>query len=381
MKTEDFQKNFVEAVEAINAKNNDSKLQIIKTKIQSVDSLGINYYFVFQGHEYSAKASVACAVGETVYVLFSESGEDNVVIARDNSQIDDGGVIISNIQQQYYLSNDKVTPPDEKSAAWSLAIPETTKEALYIWQRTKSIYSDGRETYSGVSLFNGESDRIKKDAADNAASQITDATGTSKDENGQFDGGYIVLQKNGNKTVSILAMDNMSEALAKNKIELNSEGICFYKKNASGLWEQKSAWKMNTDTQGLDGHDVDITNLTVASFYGHQITLGGSDQKLGGSLVINDSTGNKMGVLDTNGLQIWGPDGSSVKMNDKDGFAGYDNSKEPKRIYGSNGTSFDMVQANVSNEIDLGGKLKMIPMTVLDSSGNKVNDGIGFISI
>ena len=85
-----------------------------------------------------------------------------------------------------------------------------------------------------------------------------------------------------------------------------------------------------------------------------------------------------VGLMDKNGLKMFGVDGSYVLMNNAVGFAGYDRNDNP--IYWVNGEEFHMKKSVIEEEITLCNKMRFIPIEIYSGS-TLVNDGIGLVSV
>jgi hypothetical protein len=75
---------------------------------------------------------------------------------------------------------------------------------------------------------------------------------------------------------------------------------------------------------------------------------------------------------------MYGVDGSYLVMNTGVGFAGYD--RLGNKIFWADKDEFHMRKSVVEEEITLCNKLRFIPIEISEN-GNKVNDGIGLVSV
>lgn len=100
------------------------------------------------------------------------------------------------------------------------------------------------------------------------------------------------------------------------------------------------------------------------------LNVGGDSE---GVIKVYDSNNNIIGVWDSSGLKINRSDGSYILLNPTDGLVGFDSSGN--KTYWASQDIFHMQNAQVENEIQLAGKIKIIPV---DGDTNK---GVGFVSI
>ena len=169
----------------------------------------------------------------------------------------------------------------------------------------------------------------------------------------------------------ILVVDRLPKEDAQYCILINSGGIGFSSTGINGVFN--SAWTIDGQ---LDMQAIDVLNLTASLIRGGVLKLGGIDNT-SGVLELYDEGNSLIGVMDKNGLRMYGQDGSYVVMNNDVGFAGYDSLNN--KIYWADADEFHMKKSVVEEEITLCGKVRFIPITVTQS-GVVVNDGIGLIA-
>jgi hypothetical protein len=125
-----------------------------------------------------------------------------------------------------------------------------------------------------------------------------------------------------------------------------------------------------------------MQNINVINFVADMIKGGtlklGSNLNQAGIIEIYDEANSLIGKIDKNGIRMNGKDGSYVLMNNDIGVAGYD--INDNKIYWMDKDEFHMKKSVVEEEITLCNKMRFIPITIKDSSGNVVNDGIGLVS-
>ena len=169
----------------------------------------------------------------------------------------------------------------------------------------------------------------------------------------------------------ILVVDSLPKETAHNVIRINSGGIGFSNSGINGIFN--SAWTIDGT---LDMQQINVINLTANLIKGGTLKLG-SESNQSGILELYDDANNLIGMMDRNGLRMYGTDGSYVLMNNEVGFAGYD--RNNNRIYWVSKDEFHMKKSVVEEEITLCNQLRFIPIQIM--SGNQiVNEGIGLVS-
>jgi hypothetical protein len=171
----------------------------------------------------------------------------------------------------------------------------------------------------------------------------------------------------------ILIVDSLPKETAQYVIMLNSAGIGFSNTGIEGTFN--SAWTIDGT---LDMQQINVINLTANLIKGGTLKLG-SNLNEDGILEVYDSQNNLIGVLDKDGLRMYGIDGSYVLMNSDVGFAGFD--RNGTKIYWVSQDEFHMRKSVVEEEITLCNKMRFIPITIYDDNQNIVNDGIGLVSV
>lgn len=170
----------------------------------------------------------------------------------------------------------------------------------------------------------------------------------------------------------ILVVDSLPKETATNVIMINNGGIGFSQTGINGTFN--SAWTIDGT---MDMQQINVINLTADLIKGGTLKLGLQDNQ-SGVLEIYDEANNLIGLMDKNGLKMYGQDGSYVLMNDEVGFAGYDRSDN--KIYWASEDEFHMRKSVVEEEITLCAKVRFIPITITSGS-TTVNDGIGLVSV
>ena len=186
-------------------------------------------------------------------------------------------------------------------------------------------------------------------------------------------GGHMIVNTNANgEPVELLFMDTDNAATAVNVIRINQAGIAFSTNGYNGPFN--TAILIDGT---LDATQLNVVGLTADLIRGGIFQLG-NVENVSGVLEIYDNENNLIGVLDRNGLKMYGSDGSYVLMNQTVGFAGYD--RNDNKIYWVDGTEFHQRKAVVEEEITLSGLLRFIPITIT-SGTDVINQGIALVSV
>lgn len=169
----------------------------------------------------------------------------------------------------------------------------------------------------------------------------------------------------------ILVVDSLPKETATNVMMISSGGIGFSSTGINGTFN--SAWTIDGT---LNMQEINVINLVADLIKGGTLKLG-SESNVSGILELYDNANNLVGLMDKNGLKMFGVDGSYVMMNNEVGFAGYD--RNDNKIYWVSKDEFHMKKSVVEEEITLCGLMRFIPITI--TSGNTVvNEGIGLVS-
>lgn len=169
----------------------------------------------------------------------------------------------------------------------------------------------------------------------------------------------------------ILVVDALPKETATNVIMINNGGIAFSQTGINGTFG--SAWTIDGT---MDMQEINVINLTADLVKGGTLKLG-TQANQSGILELYDSANNLIGLMDKDGLKMYGAGGSYVLMNASVGFAGFD--RDDNMIYWVAEDEFHMKKSVIEEEITLCNKLRFIPITIT-SSGATVNDGIGLVS-
>ena len=169
----------------------------------------------------------------------------------------------------------------------------------------------------------------------------------------------------------ILVLDTLPQEAATNVIRINNGGIGFSQSGINGTFV--SAWTIDGT---LNMQAINVINLVADMIKGGTLKLG-AHLNASGIMELYDNANNLVGSMNSDGLKMYGLDGSYVVMNDEVGFAGYD--RNGNQIYWVNGDEFHMKKSVVEEEITLCTKVRFIPITITENN-TVVNDGIGLVS-
>lgn len=234
---------------------------------------------------------------------------------------------------------------------------------------TEISFGNFKNTLGGlVSNITASVDKTISESVSNTVSTIT--TGLKETTNqiwATMGNSYVIY--NGD---SIMVVDALPKEAATNVILINNGGIGFSQTGINGTFT--SAWTIDGT---FNMQAVNVINLVADMIKGGTLKLG-SHLNASGILELYDDTNSLVGKMDSNGLKMYGLDGSYVLMNDEIGFAGYD--RLGNQIYWVSHDEFHMKKSVVEEEITLCNQLRFIPMQIHDSNGDIVNEGIGLVS-
>lgn len=170
----------------------------------------------------------------------------------------------------------------------------------------------------------------------------------------------------------ILVVDSLPKETATNVIMINSGGIAFSQTGINGIFN--SAWLIDGT---MDMQNINVINLTADMVKGGTLKLG-SNLNQNGIIELYNETNTLIGLMNKDGLKIYGNDGSYVVMNDIEGFAGYDANNT--KIFWVDFDELHIKKAVIEDEITLSSKLRFIPITI-EEDNVVVNDGIGLVAV
>ena len=105
----------------------------------------------------------------------------------------------------------------------------------------------------------------------------------------------------------------------------------------------------------------------------------GSQSNQSGILELYNNDNTLIGLMNKDGLKMYGNDGSYVIMNDDVGFAGYDSNNN--KVFWADFDEFHMKKAVAEDEITIVSKVRFIPITILDGNNQVVNSGVGIVNV
>lgn len=235
-------------------------------------------------------------------------------------------------------------------------------------QYTEIEFGNFKNTLSGLAnnitaSVTQSVDNQVQGVASSMSEQLQEATDTIM---GVMGDSYVVYDGD-----QILVLDTLPQEAATNVIRINNGGIGFSQSGINGTFI--SAWTIDGT---LNMQAINVINLIADMIKGGTLKLG-AHLNASGIMELYDNANNLVGVMNSDGLKMYGLDGSYVVMNDEVGFAGYD--RNDNQIYWVNGDEFHMKKSVVEEEITLCQKVRFIPITITDNN-TVVNDGIGLVS-
>ena len=170
----------------------------------------------------------------------------------------------------------------------------------------------------------------------------------------------------------ILVLDALPREAAVNVMAITSNGIGFSNTGINGTFN--SAWTIDGT---LDMQQINVVNLVADLIKGGTLKLG-SVNNISGTLELYNESNVLIGLMNKDGLTMYGQDGSFVQMNNEIGFAGFDSLGN--KLYWVDGQEFHMRKSVIEEEITLCNRMRFLPIekTVND---NLINSGIGLVSV
>lgn len=235
-------------------------------------------------------------------------------------------------------------------------------------QYTEIEFGNFKQTLSGlVGNITANVDKTVSDQVQGISSSLNEQLQQSQDTiMGVMGDSYVIYDGD-----QILVVDRLPKESATNVIRLNNGGIGFSQNGINGNFT--SAWTIDGT---LNMQAINVINLVADMIKGGTLKLG-SHLNASGILELYDDANNLVGLMNRDGLKMFGIDGSYVVMNDTVGFAGYD--RNGNKIYWVNGDEFHMKKSVVEEEITLCNQLRFIPIQITQN-GTVVNEGIGLVS-
>lgn len=206
---------------------------------------------------------------------------------------------------------------------------------------------------------NKHTDSVVKETETHLTSKLEEATSKI---NNVLGNSYAIYE--GDK---ILVVDALPKENAKNVLKISNGGIGFSNSGINGTFT--SAWTLDGT---LNMQAINVINLTASLIKGGTLKLGGTGNS-SGTFELYDGNDFLISTMDNNGLTVYAKNGDYVKLNAEVGFVGYN--QQGVKVYWADGETFHMKNAEVENQITLGGKIKVVPVDTED------NIGIGFVAI
>ena len=233
---------------------------------------------------------------------------------------------------------------------------------------TEIEFGNFKKSLSGlVSNITASVDKTVKEETESVKVILSDELQQATDKIwGALGDSYVIYE--GDK---ILVVDSLPKETATNVMMINNGGIGFSNTGINGTFS--SAWTIDGT---MDMQNINVINLTANLIKGGTLKLG-SESNVSGILELYDDANNLIGLMDKNGLKMYGLDGSYVLMNNDVGFAGYD--RNNTKIYWVSQDEFHMKKSVVEEEITLCGQMRFIPIQITNN-GTVVNEGIGLVS-
>ena len=170
-----------------------------------------------------------------------------------------------------------------------------------------------------------------------------------------------------NEGDKILVVDRLPKEDAVNVMKISSGGIGFSNSGINGTFT--SAWTLDGT---LNMQAINVINLTASLIKGGVLKLGGTNNS-SGTFELYDETNFLIALMDKGGLTVYAKNGDYVKINADEGFVGYNSTD--KRVYWADGETFHMWNAEVENQIQIAGQIKVVPVATAD------NVGVGFVAL
>lgn len=219
------------------------------------------------------------------------------------------------------------------------------------------------------STVNNNAENIARESSETVRVTLQDELRQATEEIwGMMGDSFVIYDGN-----AIMIVDSLPKEDATYVILINSGGIGFSSTGINGTFN--SAWQIDGT---LDMQVINVINLTADLIKGGTLKLG-SVLNQSGTIEVYDEENNLIGVMDKDGLKMYGLDGSYVLMNNTVGFSGYD--PDGNRIYWADTEQFHMAKAVVEEEITLCNKLRFIDVTIYDANDQVVNSGIALVSV
>ena len=216
-----------------------------------------------------------------------------------------------------------------------------------------------------------------EELVDAIAADIAIVTGNSSD------GGNVILRLNNGIPYEVLITDTPTNITANNaKIyRWDSTGLRFSSTGYNGTYTTiiNSSGQIPTSvlTGNINASVTAIQNFTAAMINGGKLVRGSANNS-NGTIELQNASGTVIAEVGNYGFKFYGPGGVGSRPyyvidNSSNGIAGYTSAGVLAFKIATD--EFRMPKAYVDTELNIGGKVKIVPMTTA------TNDGIAFVAV
>jgi hypothetical protein len=176
-------------------------------------------------------------------------------------------------------------------------------------------------------------------------------------------GGYVVIHDTNNdgKPDEILITNDEEIAFAKKVWRWNKEGLGYSYNPAGNAYSGPYGIAITADGQ------INADFIATGT-----LRLGGYNNS-SGKFELYDNAGRLIIEMNNEGFTVHAKNGNYVKLNADEGLVGYDKNGNP--VYWADSDVFKMKNAEVENEIQIAGKIKIVPVSTSE------NVGVGFVAL
>lgn len=298
--------------------------------------------------------------------------------ARVDEAVSAAGQAVNAVGSKKRVFINEPVPPYDEGDLW------TDLEKIYVCVMARQSGEFNQEDWQEATNYQDKSD------LDLAIARATELiTGTSS--------GLVILHDNngdGSPDEILITSDNDFHSNTARLWRWNASGLGYSSTGYDGTYtdafyiDENGYGHLNASFiagEKLDAQEANLQNLTANMFEGGRIVLGGSDVPEGKIIILNQAD-TPLIQIDTNGLECFGTTVGGITPSvvfDKNGVTAYSNSadKANTAIFWTKQDSFHMTKAVVENEISACGMVKMIPITIRNSSQSITNKGLAFVSM
>lgn len=176
-------------------------------------------------------------------------------------------------------------------------------------------------------------------------------------------GGYVVIHDTNNdgKPDEILITNAEEIAFATKVWRWNKEGLGYSYNPAGNAYSGPYGIAITADGQ------INADFIATGT-----LRLGGYNNS-SGKFELYDNAGKLIIEMNNGGFTVRAKNGNYVKLNADEGLVGYDKNGNP--VYWADSDVFKMKNAEVENEIQIAGKIKIVPVSTSE------NVGVGFVAL